>query len=94
MVRSSYLFLTLCCSASLWLGPVQAEESWPVPKLFAEAAVAIDAETGIFLYEKNADDQRAVASTQKLLTALIVAEAGDLDKLVKVESTDTRVEPS
>ena len=33
-------------------------------------------------------------STQKLLTALLVAEAGGLEEDVEVERTDTRVEPS
>ena len=56
--------------------------------------MSIDAKTGIILYEKNADEPRAVASTQKLLTALIIAESGDLDAMLKVERTDTRVEPT
>ena len=44
--------------------------------------MVIDARTGEVLYEKNADEQRAAASTQKLLTALIVAERGFLDQQV------------
>jgi D-alanyl-D-alanine carboxypeptidase (penicillin-binding protein 5/6) len=45
------------------------------------------------LYEKNADELRAPASTQKLLTALIVAEHGFLDKQVRVEAVDTMCDP-
>ena len=45
------------------------------------------------LYEKNADATRAAASTQKLLTALIVAEAGYLDQMVTVQPVDTQAEP-
>lgn len=71
-----------------------AEIAFPVPKVFAKAALVVDSTDGTVLYEKHADDKRAVASTQKLLTALIVSQAGELDKKVKVESTDTRVEPS
>jgi D-alanyl-D-alanine carboxypeptidase (penicillin-binding protein 5/6) len=52
-----------------------------------------DARTGEVLYEKNADAQRAAASTQKLLTALIVAEEGYLDKGVTVRTVDTLAEP-
>ena len=53
----------------------------------------IDAKTGDVLYEKNADQQRAAASTQKLLTALIIAERGFLDQSVVVAPVDTYAEP-
>ncbi len=53
----------------------------------------VNARTGETLYEKNADEMRAPASTQKLLTALIVAEHGYLDQPVRVESIDTLAEP-
>ena len=53
----------------------------------------VNARTGETLYEKNADEMRAPASTQKLLTALIVAEHGYLDQPVTVESIDTLAEP-
>jgi D-alanyl-D-alanine carboxypeptidase (penicillin-binding protein 5/6) len=53
----------------------------------------VDARTGETLYEKNADEIRAPASTQKLLTALIVAEHGYLDQTVTVQSVDTLAEP-
>ena len=53
----------------------------------------VDAHSGQILYEKNADEMRAAASTQKLLTALIVAERGFLDRPVKVEMSDTLAEP-
>ena len=65
-----------------------------IPKIAARAAIVVDPRDGSFLYEKHADEKRAVASTQKLLTALIASEAGDLEKAIKVEATDTRVEPS
>jgi D-alanyl-D-alanine carboxypeptidase (penicillin-binding protein 5/6) len=53
----------------------------------------VDARTGQTLYEKNADEIRPAASTQKLLTALIVAEHGFLDRPVTVEPVDTLAEP-
>ncbi len=53
----------------------------------------VDARTGETLYEKNADEVRPAASTQKLLTALIIAENGFLDRPVRVEFTDTLAEP-
>ena len=54
------------------------------PETRAKSVLVIDARTGDVLYEKNADQQRAAASTQKLLTALIIAERGFLDERVVV----------
>ena len=71
-----------------------ASEENGVPKIRAKSAIVIDANTGRVLHEVNADSQRPVASTQKLLTALIVAEAGGLDTPVEVEASDTWAEPS
>ncbi len=65
-----------------------------VPSTRAAAVIVIDARTGAVLYEKNADAQRQAASTQKLLTALIVAERGYLDQPVTVMPTDTYAEPT
>ena len=64
-----------------------------VPPTRAASVVVVDAKTGDVLYEKNADQQRAAASTQKLLTALIVAERGFLDQNVVVAPVDTYAEP-
>ena len=65
-----------------------------VPATRAAAVIVIDARTGDVLYEKNADEPRAAASTQKLLTALIVAERGYLDRRVTVMPFDTYAEPT
>jgi len=65
-----------------------------VPNTAAAAVIVIDARTGAVLYEKNADSQRAAASTQKLLTSLIIAERGFLDRTVTVIPTDTYAEPT
>ena len=63
------------------------------PNHKAAAVMVIDARSGEIFYEKNADAPRAAASTQKLLTALIVAERGYLDKTIVVEKVDTLAEP-
>ncbi len=64
------------------------------PVLRASSAILLDANTGEILHEINADQTRPVASTQKLLTGLIVAEAGGLDRDVRVEASDTWAEPT
>lgn len=64
-----------------------------IPKTSATCAIVIKASNGQVLYEKNADQMRAPASTTKLLTGLIVAETGNLEKPVVVAQTDTLAEP-
>lgn len=66
----------------------------PPPKVFARSALVMDVNTGRIFYEKNADQHREVASTQKLLTALLIAEKGDLEGTLTVDKEDTRVVPS
>jgi serine-type D-Ala-D-Ala carboxypeptidase (penicillin-binding protein 5/6) len=67
--------------------------SGAVPNTRANSVMVVDARTGAVLHEKNADQPRPAASTQKLLTALIIAETGYLDQAVRVEPIDTFAEP-
>ena len=67
--------------------------SGAVPNTRANSVMVVDARTGAVLHEKNADQPRPAASTQKLLTALIIAETGYLDRQVRVEQIDTFAEP-
>lgn len=58
----------------------------------ALSAVVINADTGNIVYEKSAFAQRAMASTTKIMTALLTIEAGDLDKKFTVDSYAIQVE--
>ena len=64
------------------------------PNVVAESAALLDTFTGEFLYKKNEDARQYPASATKILTALVVIEAGDLDKVLTVQPVDTKVEPS
>jgi len=46
----------------------------PVFAISAEKAIVLDGQTGRVLFEKNADSQSLIASTTKIMTALIVCE--------------------
>jgi D-alanyl-D-alanine carboxypeptidase (penicillin-binding protein 5/6) len=59
--------------------------------LAARGAIVIDAHTGASLYEKNADEPQFPASTTKIMTALLVIEAGDLDREVECTLEDSKV---
>jgi len=56
--------------------------------------LVVDIASGRNLYAKNADSVRAVASTQKIITALCVLDAGNIDKMVTITSYDTLCEPT
>jgi D-alanyl-D-alanine carboxypeptidase (penicillin-binding protein 5/6) len=64
------------------------------PPIRAASYLLIDANTGKRLASRIPESVRAVASTQKLVTALVVLDAGNLDRTVTVQSSDLRVEPS
>jgi D-alanyl-D-alanine carboxypeptidase (penicillin-binding protein 5/6) len=64
------------------------------PPTVASSAIMIDARTGETILLKNPDVKRPVASTQKLLTALLVVEHGGLDTPVRVGAADCQVEPT
>jgi len=64
------------------------------PEISARSAILFDANTGRVLFKKNENLKMPVASTQKLLTALLIVENGNLDKLVTIKSSDTMAEPT
>lgn len=66
----------------------------PPPAVVAESVLVIDLNSGRNLYAKNADSVRAVASTQKIVTALCVLDAGDIDRIITITSSDTNCEPT
>ncbi|MBR3641597.1 MAG: D-alanyl-D-alanine carboxypeptidase [Oscillibacter sp.] len=60
----------------------------------AAAAILVDADSGRVLYEKNADERMRIASTTKLLTALVALELGDLADVVTVSAAAAKTEGS
>ena len=61
----------------------------------ASSAVLMDAESGRVLYERDAHHPRLIASTTKLLTALVAAEqADDLDEVVTIKGEWLGIEGS
>lgn len=66
----------------------------PPPPVVGESAIVVDVVSGRVLYAKNADVPRAVASTQKIITALCVLDAGNIDKRVVVDASDGACEPT
>ena len=84
-LRAAILFALIGFGA-----PLPAQQ----PIISAAAALLFDANTGKVIYKKNENDARAVASTQKLLTALIIAESGELSSPVTITTADTQASPT
>lgn len=55
-------------------------------KLYAKAAVLMDADSGRVLYERCGDEQLAMASTTKIMTLIVTLENASLDDTVEVSS--------
>ena len=65
------------------------------PGVSASCAILVDAESGRVLMEKNAHEERAIASITKLMTALVAVEStSDLDRAVTIQKEWTLAEGS
>lgn len=71
--------------------PPQMEEpeSWPdAPEVTAKSVFAFDPATGDVLFAKNADEERDVGSTVKIMTALVVIDHAELSDEIVIEESD------
>ena len=65
--------------------PIETDsiENWPAgPKIGAEGAVLMEANTGTVLYGKNSHEKLYPASITKMLTALVAMDECDMDEMV------------
>ena len=65
-----------------------------VPAIFGKSAILFDANTGEVLYKKNETMRTPIASTQKLLTSLLVVKAGNLQGNLTVPPEAPAQEPT
>ncbi len=84
---SFFLIAGLCFSFVPTVSAKDADLS-----LSAQSAVLYEPDSGRFLYEKQADKPRAMASTTKLMTALIAAEILPLEREVTIPEQAVYVE--
>lgn len=70
--------------AVLLILPAQAAHSLGPPRLTARSALLLDQATGRVLYSKNAHEKLPMASTTKIMTAILALESGRLAEVVRV----------
>ncbi len=81
-------FLMICLLFSI--SPCQAR----AVGTSAAASILVDADSGRVLYEQNADARMLIASTTKIMTALVAIREGDLSDVVTVKREATLTEGS
>ena len=74
------VILAILCLVPFFALSVQADS----PSVSAKSAVLIEAESGKILYMKNAFIRLPMASTTKIMTALVAIESGDIDREVDI----------
>ena len=79
--------VALCCSSALADGPQP-------PRVSAKCAMVLDCTGGRVLYEKDADTPMLIASTTKIMTALVAAENCNLDSRYQIPPEAVGIEGS
>lgn len=69
--------------------PAAAAAPGALPDIRSHAALVVRTDTGAVLYSKNADDTLPIASITKLMTAMVVLDAGQsMDQLLALTDAD------
>ncbi|WP_312461398.1 D-alanyl-D-alanine carboxypeptidase, partial [Proteiniclasticum sp.] len=76
------LTLTLIFSLGSPLWEVKAITS--PPEITAESVLVLDVESGEVIYEKNATTKHMIASTTKVMTAILAYENLEMDKVITI----------
>ena len=76
------LFFTLFCIIFFSFSVYSVHE----PTVSAQSSVVINAETKEIIYEKNAYKHRSMASTTKIMTAILAIESGRMSEVVTAEN--------
>ena len=78
--------LTALFALPLAIAPPPPTSPPPTVAISAGSAIAIDAATGAVLFQKNADEQRPVASLTKMMTAIVAQDGGLLGADIRISA--------
>jgi len=81
--RFAFILAALFCCGTAANASAAVNEGRP--NVSAASAVVYDSDSNRFLYEKDADRRMKIASTTKIMTAIVVLENFDLDDVVTIE---------
>lgn len=86
LIAATILFASVFQVSAGELTIVEDEEkqALPIPDISAASAIVMDAKSGAIIYEKNAHAQMPMASTTKIMTALLSLESGDIGREVVI----------
>ena len=93
-MRVGFYSAFLVCAALIFGSFSLLAEAASPPSVSAKAALLMDGRTGEVLYEKNAYEPLPMASTTKIMTALLALESGDLSREVTATREMVTVEGS
>lgn len=91
MRKLTVFFIIFCITFNINVLANNKENKEPNP--VAKSAVLIDAETGRILWGKNENEPLAMASTTKIMTAILAIEEGNLNDTVVVSKNATKTPP-
>ena len=85
--------IALAALCVLWPGLLIHTMAAEAPAVSAASAVLLDADSGRILYARNENEERAIASITKLMTALVAAEyLDDLSQTITIQKAWTGIE--
>ena len=88
------LFAAVCLICLPFCSLSAAAECASADNVSAKSAILIEAGSGEVIFEKNSHQKLPMASTTKIMTALVALEEGDLSKTVAVAESACGVEGS
>lgn len=86
MIFCIVFVLLFSCTCRQAYAEADTEEIMEPGQLYALSAVLMDADSGRILFAKNGQEERAMASTTKIMTCILALEYGNLEDVVTVSS--------
>lgn len=93
-MRKKLITAFLCVLITALCAPGAAAMKLDGVTVSAKSAILINSQTGEVLYEKNPDDKMLIASTTKIMTAVVVLDKCGMDDIVEVSPDAANVEGS
>lgn len=88
------LILSFCFPLSIFSKELDTVATPNAPSVSAESAILIDADSGRVLHEKEPRKRMGMASTTKLMTALVALSLSDKDRVISIPPEAVGIEGS